>query len=54
MLRARGYSAKNWLTRYFPGEDHSENAWARRLNIPLKFLLREKGKKGKCCAIFVR
>jgi len=29
----------NWQTQFFPGKDHSENAWKERLNIPLEFLL---------------
>lgn len=28
-----------WQTQFFPGKDHSENAWKERLHIPLKFLL---------------
>lgn len=39
VLAKRGYSACYWMTRYFPGEDHSENAWRNRLAIPLSFLL---------------
>lgn len=39
ILRAGGYSRKNWQTRVFPGENHSERAWAKRLEIPLVFLL---------------
>ncbi len=35
----KGYTAENWVTREFPGEDHTEKAWARRLHIPLQFLL---------------
>jgi len=35
----KGYSVKNWLTKYFPGENHSEIAWNKRLHIPLTFLL---------------
>ncbi len=35
----RGYSAKNWLTRFFPGDDHSERSWGRRLDVPLVFLM---------------
>ena len=40
IMKAGGYDKKNWMTRYFPGENHSETAWAKRLNIPLKFLLK--------------
>jgi predicted alpha/beta superfamily hydrolase len=28
-----------WQTQFFPGKDHSENAWKERLHIPLKFLM---------------
>lgn len=38
-MKKRGYSTKNWLTKYFPGENHSEIAWNKRLHIPLTFLL---------------
>lgn len=34
-----GYTKSNWITKYFPGENHSENSWNKRLNIPLEFLL---------------
>ncbi len=35
------YSDENWKTLKFEGEDHSEKAWSKRLDIPLKFLLKE-------------
>lgn len=38
VMTERGYSETNWITRYFTGDDHSENAWNRRLHIPLTFL----------------
>ncbi|TNE74696.1 alpha/beta hydrolase [bacterium] len=31
----------NWLVARFPGEEHSEGAWRNRLDVPLKFLLKE-------------
>ncbi|KAA3633181.1 MAG: esterase family protein [Bacteroidetes bacterium] len=40
MIR-NGFTELNWMTRKFPGEDHSENAWRKRLDIPVKFLLAE-------------
>lgn len=40
ILRNAGYDRYNWLTREFPGDDHSENSWATRLAIPLVFLLK--------------
>jgi enterochelin esterase-like enzyme len=39
ILIKKGYDQKNWTTRFFPGEDHSERAWARRFSYPLEFLL---------------
>lgn len=38
VMQAQGYDTSQWLTRYFPGEDHSEAAWSARLTVPLKFL----------------
>lgn len=35
----KGYDESNWLSRFFPGENHSENAWSKRVNIPLEFLM---------------
>lgn len=32
---------KNWITKKFKGHEHSERAWRKRVNIPLKFLLGE-------------
>ena len=39
IMVAKGYSDKNWITREFIGENHSEKAWNKRLDIPLTFLL---------------
>lgn len=41
VLEDKGFTSKNWITKYFPGEDHSEKAWAKRLNKPLLFLLKK-------------
>lgn len=38
MIR-KGFSSNNWITREFPGADHSEKAWKNRLDIPALFLL---------------
>ncbi|MGB4327401.1 MAG: hypothetical protein WBJ36_00825 [Tenuifilum sp.] len=35
----KGVNSHSWITRYFPGENHSELAWSKRLRIPLEFLL---------------
>lgn len=37
ILRANGYSDRNLLIRVFPGEDHNETCWARRVEIPIKW-----------------
>ena len=36
------YGGDNTLVKFFPGTNHSENAWAERLSVPLVFLLGEK------------
>jgi len=46
IILRRGYQPKNWITREFAGEDHSEKAWNRRLDIPIKFLLGKNSSKG--------
>ena len=39
-MRAAGYTeGKNWVTRIFPGADHSERSWRVRVAEPLIFLL---------------
>jgi predicted alpha/beta superfamily hydrolase len=39
VMKRKGYTGRNWISREFQGEDHSENAWRKRLHIPLTFLL---------------
>jgi len=39
IMKKKGYSKNNWMTRKFEGADHSENAWRDRLEVPLVFLL---------------
>lgn len=41
VMKARGYSAQNWETRFFPGMDHSEKSWNKRLAVPIEFLLKK-------------
>lgn len=41
VMKAKGFSDKNWVTKYFPGKDHSEKSWNERLDIPLQFLLKK-------------
>lgn len=38
IMKAKRFTALNWMTREFPGEEHSEVAWKKRLHIPLLFL----------------
>lgn len=40
LMVEKGYSADHWQTGYFPGKDHSEQAWNERLDIPLEFLFK--------------
>ena len=42
VIQQKGYDAKHWQSKYFPGENHSEQSWAKRLDIPLLFLLKIK------------
>ncbi|MCB0375859.1 MAG: alpha/beta hydrolase [Sinomicrobium sp.] len=41
VMKAKGYTPKNWMTKKFNGHDHSENSWKKRLHIPLTFLLKK-------------
>lgn len=41
-MKQAGYGNKNWMTKEFIGEDHSENAWRKRLQVPLLFLLKKE------------
>ncbi|MBK8656231.1 MAG: esterase family protein [Haliscomenobacter sp.] len=42
IMKTKGFSSANWTTKGFPGEDHSERSWAKRLEIPMLFLLKAK------------
>ena len=41
ILKTGGYSKENWITKFYPGKDHSEQSWAQRLEVPLQFLLKQ-------------
>lgn len=45
VMKEKGFTSKNWITKYFAGEDHSESAWRKRLSIPLLFLLNKQNGK---------
>ncbi|WP_198325207.1 alpha/beta hydrolase [Permianibacter aggregans] len=40
-MKQKAYGENDWMTRTFPGADHSEKAWAARVHIPLEFLLKK-------------
>ncbi len=39
IMLSTGFTSKNWMTRKYEGDDHSERSWSKRLNVPLRFLL---------------
>jgi predicted alpha/beta superfamily hydrolase len=39
---AAGNRGSRWVSRAFPGAEHSERAWAARVDIPLTFLLAKR------------
>lgn len=39
VMKQKGYTAQNWLTRKFMDDDHSEKAWNSRLRFVLHFLM---------------
>ena len=40
LLRRAGYvEGVDWMTRKYEGDEHSERAWRRRVDVPLQFLL---------------
>lgn len=41
LMRKKGFKKKNSMSKYFSGEDHSERAWAKRVEIPLQFLMKK-------------
>ncbi|MBC7495388.1 MAG: alpha/beta hydrolase, partial [Flavobacterium sp.] len=42
IMRMKKYNSKNWLTKKFEGDDHSELSWQKRFYIPLEFMLSKK------------
>jgi predicted alpha/beta superfamily hydrolase len=40
LMRLKGFSEKNWMTKKYDGADHSEKSWAQRLSVPFSFLLK--------------
>lgn len=33
------YTSSNWITKEFPGDEHSEEAWSKRLHQAIEFLI---------------
>lgn len=44
IMKRKGFDNAHWMTLKFDGEDHSENAWRKRLHIPVTFLLEKRTK----------
>ena len=42
IMTTKGWTEKSWTTKFFAGDEHSEKSWAKRLNIPLEFLLKRQ------------
>jgi predicted alpha/beta superfamily hydrolase len=40
IMLKKGYSSTFWQTLFFEGESHTEISWAKRLSIPVLFLLK--------------
>ena len=38
VMELKGYTEEQWQTYFFKGEEHSPVSWAKRLDIPLRFL----------------
>ncbi len=39
IMNNKGYASSQWMSRNWPGQDHSERSWRSRLQVPLEFLL---------------
>lgn len=39
LFRRKGFDDEHFMSRVFPGDDHSEKSWASRMTIPLEFIL---------------
>ncbi len=41
IMKQKNYSHSNWISRSWPGQDHSEKSWRSRLEVPVSFLLKQ-------------
>ena len=39
ILKSKGYSKRNWITKEYPGAEHNEKAWQTRFPDVLKFVM---------------
>ncbi len=46
MIR-KGFTAKDWVSLSWPGQDHSERSWSGRLAVPMEFILRHPEQMAK-------
>jgi enterochelin esterase-like enzyme len=42
ILKAKGYTSKNYKNLKFDGENHSEASWQKRIYIPIEFMFRKQ------------
>ena len=41
IMKQKKYSNRQWISRSWPGQDHSEKSWKSRLEVPVGFLLKK-------------
>ena len=45
IMKQKKYRRSQWISRSWPGQDHSEKSWKSRLEVPVTFLLKRKVQK---------
>jgi predicted alpha/beta superfamily hydrolase len=40
IMKKKGYKSEQWMSRSWPGQDHSERSWKSRFSVPAIFLLK--------------
>jgi enterochelin esterase-like enzyme len=41
IMKQKKYKPSQWISRSWPGQDHSEKSWRSRLAVPITFLLKQ-------------
>lgn len=41
IMKQKGYTSANWMSKVYPGENHTETAWRKRFAVPAEFLLKK-------------